>query len=330
MKRFVVWPSMALLMLAIFCSIGVRTHGQGSSSEQPLSEKPARRGENRGSVRSVTIPVTVKADESRERREEFQQLSLTVLEDGEPQQILSARGADRAPLALAILVQDDLISGVGNEIAPLATFIRNLPAGSRVFVGYLRAGSLQTRQRFTNDLERAAKSLRIPVGSPSAAPFNPYEQIYQGMKRFESLPAGTRRAALVISDGLDISRGVDSSTPGQSIDLQRAINEAQRRGVAVYTIYSPTVITDNNRGLAANAQSSLNRLTEETGGKSFYQGLSAPVSFAPFLTDLNATLNRQFALTYLSTHAQKGFHRLEVESAQSSVEITHPRGTFRQ
>ncbi|MGH9941359.1 MAG: hypothetical protein ACRD9R_03250, partial [Pyrinomonadaceae bacterium] len=307
------------LLLILTCAVWLTAHGQESTAARQNGESVARRSESRGPVRSVTIPVRVGESREQLRREEFQQLSLTVLEDGEPQEILSARGADRAPLALAILVQDDLVSGVGNEIAGLAKFVRGLPQGSRVFVGFMRAGSIQVRQRFTNDLERAAKSFRIPVGSPTAAPFNPFEQTYAALKRFESLPAGTRRAALVISDGLDVSRGVESSSPTQSIDLQRAINEAHRRGVAVYTIYYPTGITESNRGLVGNAQSSLLRLADETGGKPYFTGSGAPVSFDPYLSDLTDALNRQFALTYLSTHAKKGFHRIEVQAAAADV-----------
>src|ERR671916_767109 len=71
------------------------------------------------------------------------------------------RGGTGVPLTLAILIQDDLVSSIANEISGLAQFIRRLPPNSRVLVGYLRSGSLQVRQRFTSDLERAARALRI-------------------------------------------------------------------------------------------------------------------------------------------------------------------------
>src|SRR6267142_5352387 len=70
----------------------------------------------------------------------------------------------REPLNIAILIQDDLISRVCNELGVTRDFIRSLPAGSRVMVGYITAGSLQVRQPFTTDLNSAAKSLRIPAG----------------------------------------------------------------------------------------------------------------------------------------------------------------------
>jgi hypothetical protein len=186
------------------------------------------------------------------------------------------------------------------------------------------------RQKFTIDLERAAKSLRVPIGSASAAPYNPYVQIYDALKRYGGVPLGTRRAVLVISDGVDLSRGLDSSLPTQSTDLARAINEAQRRSVAIYSIYAPTVGKGSNSSLVSNGQSSLVRLTRETGGKAFFQGLGAPVSFDPFLRQLSDTLSRQFALTYLSTHANKGFHRIKIESTGIEAELAYPVGYTRK
>src|ERR1041384_3211053 len=64
-----------------------------------------------------------------------------------------------APLNLAVLIQDDLVSRVGNELRETGEFIRTLPAGSRVMVGYIRSGSLQVRQPFTTDLAAASRAL---------------------------------------------------------------------------------------------------------------------------------------------------------------------------
>src|SRR3982750_4697600 len=75
------------------------------------------------------------------------------------------------PLNIAILIQDDLISRVGNELGVTRDFIRSLPAGSRVMVGYITTGALQVRQPFTTDLEKAARSLRIPIASRGSSAF---------------------------------------------------------------------------------------------------------------------------------------------------------------
>ena len=282
-----------------------------------------------GSVRSVTIPVTLRVRGEARQSEELRPVNLTLLEDGERQEILSTRSAgDRSPLYLAVLIQDDLVTSVANEISALADFIRRLPQGSFVLVGYLRSGSVQIRQKFTSDLERAAGSLRIPAGTPTSGPYNPYSTIREAVKRFQSQPQG-RRAAIVVSDGLDISNGADSSSPGQSADLQRAITEAQRRGVAIHSIYAPTVSTSRNPALVGNAQSALARLSDETGGRAFFQGTGAPVSFQPFLGQIEERLSRQIALTFLSTHSKKGFHRIKIETAAEDVELAYPSGYTR-
>jgi hypothetical protein len=276
----------------------------------------------------MTIPVGIRVRGAKPEPE-LQSIDLMIMEDGEVQTPLSIRSmGTNSPITIAVLIQDDLVSSIGNEVKPIGKFIRSLPKGSRVMVGYIRAGSLDVRQKFTNDLEKAANALRAPMGLASAAPFNPYVEVLEALRRFESQPSG-RRAMLLVSDGLDVSRGVDSSSPGQSVDLQQAINRAQQRSVAIYSFYAPSVGSRNDQILIGNAQSSLQRLSDETGGKAFFEGTGAPVSFDPFLQDLVAWLDRQVAVTYLSTHAGRGFHRLQIRSSTPGVEVTYPAGYTR-
>ena len=275
------------------------------------------------SARPVTIPVTIRVKGPVPPESELKPVDFTVSEDGEPQTILSIRAmGNNSPINLLVLIQDDVVSSIALEIKPLAEFIRKLPRGSRVSVGYLRTGSLQVRQKFTSDLEKAARSLRRPLGFSSAAPYNPYVELVDALKRFESQPAG-RRAVLMVSDGVDVSRGFDSSF--QSIDLERAISEAQRRAVAVYAFFAPTVAA-NGSNLIPSGQSSLQKLADQTGGRAFFQGFNAPTSFDPFIRELSASLDRQIALTYLSTHLKKGFHRIKIVSLTPDVELSYPAG----
>jgi VWFA-related protein len=287
----------------------------------------AVRNELRRDVRAVTIPVTLRLPERAPQSEVRYLEDLQIFEDGERQEILAMRGAGRSPLTLAVLIQDDLVSSVSNDIRGIAAFVRKLPPGSRVMVGYLSAGSLRVRQKFTGDLERAAKSLRIPLSSTAASPYNPFALTRDALKRFESQPVG-RRAVLLVSDGIDLSRGLSNSSPGSSIDLQRTVNEAQRLGVAVHSIFAPSVGSGDTM-LVANGQGSLNRLSDETGGRAFFNGTSAPISLDQFLREIDSLLSRQFALTYLSTHPDKGFHKVRVVAGMSEGEIIYPKGYTR-
>ena len=199
------------------------------------------------------------------------------------------------PLDLAVLIQDDLVPQVGNELGVTRDFIRSLPQGSRVMVGYITAGSLQVRQPFTTDLDKAAKSLRIPLGSTASAPFNPYVEVIEALRKFDR-DGGNAKAILLISDGLDTSRGFDSTAAGFTVDIDRAIKEANKRAVSVFSFYAPSVgLTSRNRTAANYGQSSLNRLSDKTGGRAFFQGTSGFVTFNSYFTRLRETLNRQYA-----------------------------------
>jgi len=199
------------------------------------------------------------------------------------------------PMNVAILIQDDLISRVGNELGVTRDFIRSLPAGSRVMVGYITTGSLQVRQPFTTDLERAAKSLRIPIGNTAASAFNPYVEVIEALKKFDADWKGPN-AVLLISDGLDVSHGFDSTAAGHTLDIDRTINEAKRREVAIYSFYAPSVGFTSRSYLAASyGQSSLKRVSEETGGRAFFQGMTGFVTFDSYFNRLRQELNRQYA-----------------------------------
>jgi hypothetical protein len=202
-----------------------------------------------------------------------------------------------APINLAILIQDDLISQVDNELDTTKDFIRSLPKGSRVMVGYITTGTLQVRQPFTDNLDQAARSLRILRSSSSAAAFNPYVEVIEALRKFEGVQGP--KALLLISDGLDTSRGFDVSSAANTLDLKRAISEANKREVAIYTFYAPSVsFTSRSRLAASYGQSSLNRLADETGGKAFFQGSTGFVSFDSHFRRLREMLNDQYARAY--------------------------------
>ena len=216
--------------------------------------------------------------------------SATPKEDNEQHSLQTIE-----PLNLAILIQDDLVSQVSNELGVTRDFIRSLPQGSRVLVGYITAGTLQVRQPFTTDLEKAARSLRIPTASTASSPFNPYVEVLEALRKFDG--QGTNaNAILLVSDGLDTSRGFDSTAAGHTLDIERAISEANKRHVAVFSFYAPSVgLTSRSRIAASYGQSSLNRWSNETGGKAFFQGTTGFVTFNSYFARLRQTLNRQYA-----------------------------------
>jgi len=284
---------------------------------------------NKQNVRTVTIPISIfsKSELKQDQMQEFVQVDrLIVKEDKDEQSVLSIRSVETTPLSLAVLLQEDLSQEINLQLKDLRDFVQTLPRGSRVMVAYVHGGSLRVRQRFTDNLLKASEAIRIIGGTPSSN--GPYEGVEEATNYFDALPTG-RRAIILISDGLDASRGVSASDTLSSPDMDRAILKSQRRGIAVYSIWSPASLTkDSNSTLVGFGQSALAKLSDETGGRSFYQGSIPPVSLIPYLRDLIILLERQFALTYLSTHMKKGYHRVEVSSTNPDIRIEHPKGYY--
>ena len=296
-------------------------------SAMTVAQKP----EQTPGVRSVTIPISIftKKELKGKQAEEFVQAErLIVKEDRDEQQILSIKSVSDSPLSIALVIQEDLTSNFNLQIQDIQKFIRDLPAGTRVMTAYLRSGSTQVTQRFTTDLEKAAKSLRIVSSSANMAPRSPYDGVSEVLGRFDAVPAG-RRAILLFSDGLDTSGGLNLASITQSFDLDQAVLKAQRKSVAIYSFYSPTTTTEDGSSVyALAAQGALEKLSDEAGGRAFNHGSIAPISYLPFFKELAIALNRQFSLTYLSTHMKKGYHKVLVQSTNPEVKIDHPKGYY--
>ena len=74
------------------------------------------------------------------------------------------------------------------------------------------------------------------------------------------------------------------------------MKEANRRSVAIYSFYAPSVGLTSHSHLAASfGQSSLNRVSHDTGGKAFFQGTTGFVTFDSYFSRLTQELNRAYA-----------------------------------
>ena len=297
-----------------------------------LSQFVSAQPENdRQRIRTVSIPISIftKEELKEGQAEELLQVgNLSVKENGQEQTILSIRSRTDVPLSLAVLIQDDLSSDFNLQIKDIQKFILSLPRGSRVMVAYLRSGSPDIRQKFTEDLAKASQSLRIVFSDPSSAPRSPWDGVSEILGRFDALPYG-RRAILLISNGLDLSNGLSNSSPGQSQALQAAILKAQRKSVAVFSIYGATSSSTGSPGLGAlNGQGSLAAIADETGGRTFASGTITPINFEPFLRQLNVLIGRQFLLSYATENMKKSYYKVEVKSTNSEVKIEHPKGYY--
>jgi hypothetical protein len=233
---------------------------------------------------------------------------------------VAARG-DRAGLELFILIDDASISTLGTQLGDIRDFIKAQPSTTAVGVGYAKNAVVEIRQNFTTDHELAAKALRLPLGSAGAYG-SPYLSVVDLMKRWPDTP--NRREVLLVTDGIDRAQRGRNALLNPDVDTAAAV--AQRTGTMIHSIYFPGVgHWHRNFWSASNGQNGLAKLSDQTGGEAFYMGSSAPVSFEPYLKDLQKILDNQYLLTVYATPAKKaGLQYVNVKTEIAGVDLGTP------
>ena len=226
-------------------------------------------------------------------------------------------------LALAILIDDALDTSVGIQMNDLKAFIMAQPDSTSIAVAYAANNSAMVAQDFTSDHALAAKALRLPRGISTAS--SPYLAVIDLVKRLPN--TGGRRSVLLISSGIDYFRG---SFGPYYPDVDTAVTNAQRSNVNLWSIYSPTVGHRSRSFFLANqGQNNLNKMTDETGGETFYLGTTAPVAFKPYLDELQMHLNNQYLLTFAGDGGAKGkFVRVQLKTELPELEFSHAANAY--
>jgi len=233
----------------------------------------------------------------------------------------SAQG-DASALELAILI--DEVSTIGTQLDDIRKFIQSQPKGTSVGLFYAGNGTIQTVSPFSADHDAVAKKVRLTFGDASAST-SIYLSFMDLISRWK--PGTARREVLIIGDGIDRFRG-DPFSP----DVPLAIERAQKAGIMIHTLYAKGAGRVGRNLFRLNyGQSNLAQMTDATGGESFFQGLDTPISFTPYLTQLDMVLHNQYFLTFTTARSMKKKGELRgfrVNTEQHNVEISAAREVF--
>jgi len=223
---------------------------------------------------------------------------------------------DHAGLELFVLLDDSSNVSLGSQLEDIRQFISAQPATTKIGVAYMQNGIAQVLQNLTNDHVLAAKALRLPLGSPGASA-SPYFSLGDLIKRWPQ--SSERHEVLMITDGIDRYWG---SGPGNPY-VDSVIEQAQRAGVIVFSIYTPGEGHYGHSFWRMNwGQNYLSQVGDETGGEAFYLGSGAPVSFAPYLEDITRRLGRQYLLTFIAKPQKKaGMQRVKLQTEVPNAEL---------
>lgn len=227
-------------------------------------------------------------------------------------------------LDLFILIDDAANPSLGLQYGDLRDFINSMPANTSVGIGYMRNGTVQIAQKLTNDRSRATEALRLPLAS-SGAYGNPYLSVIDLMNRWPD--SSNRREIVMITDGIDRfqhwprhrARGYAFISP----DVDSASTVAQRTGTIIHTIFARGVgHRGNNFWEITNGQNAMAKLSDETGGESFFLGTQTPVSFRPYLDSLQKDFDNRYLLEFNAVQGKKpGLRSVKLTTEVAGVEL---------
>jgi hypothetical protein len=229
---------------------------------------------------------------------------------------------NQAALGLFILIDDASDPSLGSQLDDFRTFINAQPPTTSVGIGYMRNGTVQISQNFTTDHSLASKALRPPIAS-SGAWGSPYLSVIDLMKRWPE--DSNRREVIMVTDGIDRFRGGPRYRGLSFIspDVDSASSVAQSTGTIIHTIFTRGVgRLGRNFWAITNGQNGIAKLSDETGGESYYLGTQSPVSFQSFLDDLQKTLDNQYLLEFRAIPGGKsGPHYVQLSTEVAGVEL---------
>jgi VWFA-related protein len=251
------------------------------------------------------------------------QQSISVSEGRKVQDVagwVPLRGA-HADLQLVLLLDDSSRGSLGLQLNDLKNFLNALPPTTQVALGYMRNGTPNLVQNFTKDHAQAAEALRLPQGS-AGINGSPYFCISDLVKHWPGGAGNVRREVIMVTDGVDrySGRRFDPENPY----VRAAVTDAQKAGVIVYSIYYRGAGRfDQNLTVTDGGQNYLTQLSGETGGKVYLEGFGNPVSFSPFLSDIQRKLQNQYELSFVST-SKPGLQPIRVKTNQPNTSLQWP------
>ncbi|MBV8114642.1 MAG: hypothetical protein JO300_07870 [Silvibacterium sp.] len=301
---------------------------------------------------SATVPVhlVVSADSTKDASapQKIDKSNVNVKQGKNLLQVtdwIAAQG-DAAALQLFILIDDTCTTELGQHLDEIRNFIKAQPPSTLVALGYMSNSTVNIIQDFSADHEKVAGAVRLPFGRISASD-SPYLSLIDLLKRWP--PGKVRREVIMVTDGINRIREFGTSSnvgapprgPGRipgnpafgsplnptvpyiSPDVDAASMVSQRTGVIVHTIYAPGVgRAGRNYFELTNGQNQISKLSEETGGESFFLGLQQPVSLQPFLDRIQTVLNSQYYLVFRARPGKKSdLQRVKLSTEVPDVEL---------
>ncbi len=272
------------------------------------------------------IPTTALISVQSKNDAPFNTAALKLEVNGHDAAIASVTPISKQGAQVALLIDDGLRGNFGVQLNDVKQFIQSLPTGTQVLVGYMQNGTVRSQGGFTTNHDAAASQIRVPFSSPGISA-SPYFCLSEFVKHWPG-QGNAARTVLMITNGVDPYNGSTSILNQNSPYVQTAQDDAQRAGVAVYSIYYADSGFRGARG-SFSGQSYLQQVAEATGGESFYQGTITPPSLKPYFDEFRKSLGESFLISFNAnaTHEKNStLVPIKLKSEQAGVKIHAPQG----
>lgn len=271
---------------------------------------------------------------------------ISVLEDGVPQEVMTFRQRTHEPLSLAILID----TSVSQERAlPAQKEAATLFVDSVMRQGKDRAAIISftsdaiLKQNLTDDVaiaREAIKSIKFepPKGYPGigkiispsdisklrlpdrrAGATAIWDSIWAACDQvLDKAPGETRRAIILLTDGNDTT---------SRKDINEAVERAIKSDVVIYSIGI------GDPAIGGLNKSSLERVSERTGGRAFFPKRDKDLGLA--FTSIEQTLRSQYMVSYTSKSKRRSdsLRKVRIEIAnpelrKQKLQLFHQQGYF--
>ena len=230
--------------------------------------------------------------------------SLQLKIDGKETPVTSVTRAQGPadPIELVVLIDSAARGSIGNQLPSIKNFAKELPANTRMAVAYMANGRAVFSGPLSSDPAQIAAGIKLPPG-PVGVSGSPYFCLSDLARHWPSQDKSARREVVLISDGIDnYQPRYDPDDPY----VQAAINDSIRAGLTVYSIYWKSQgELSRSPVISSGGQNLLQQVTDATGGYSYWQGLSNPVSFDPYFKDLRVRFEHQYRIRFQASGKNK-------------------------
>ena len=209
----------------------------------------------------------------------------------------------QSKVEMVVLIDGGARSSLGLQMSDIAKFIESLRPDTKVTVAYMMDGRAALGGPLTTDHESVLRGLHLTASGEAGISGSPYFCLSDLAKNWPSSDARARREVVMITDGVDY---YDMRYDPEDPYVQTAVDDAVRARLMVYAIYWQSADRFDRTNYGAGAgQNLLAQITENTGGKSYWQGTGNPVSFAPYFADIDRRLNNQYELDFMTVVGDK-------------------------